>query len=379
MNTTNKNILLGIAVLFIVGAIWYIESSKPAEVTGTSIAVSPTSTTTPVATDRAVILKQKAAHYSSAIELIPGGKFINTEPFKLKDVIGKKVILVDFWTYTCINCLRTLPYVEAWNAKYKDQGLVIIGVHSPEFGFEKDYNNVVDAVKRLGVTYPVMQDNDHATWDAYQNQYWPAEYLIDIDGYITDTHFGEGNYDQTEQKIQAALKERDQVLGLPDTVPTGVVNPSNVATVSDAEVQSPETYFGAARNESLGNGTKDTVGTQELRAPSTIQENTLYLDGSWNFRNEYAENTAAGAKIIYKYNSKNVYFVGTASNSVKITILLDGKPISAERGADVAADGTAVIQENRLYKLVEGSDYGDHTLEIIINSPGLQAYTFTFG
>ncbi|MDE1925341.1 MAG: redoxin family protein [Patescibacteria group bacterium] len=376
---TNKNILLGIAVVLIAGAIWYIESSKPPVVTGTPLATSATSTTTPVSVDRSATLKQKAATYQSAVELIPGGKFINSEPFKLKDLIGKKVILIDFWTYTCINCLRTLPYVEAWDSKYKDQGLVIIGVHSPEFDFEKDYNNVVDAVKRLGVKYPVMQDNDHATWDAYQNQYWPAEYLIDIDGYITDTHFGEGNYAETESKIQAALKERDRVLGLSDTVPTGTVNPSGVVTVSNTEVQSPETYFGATRNEYLGDGTQGTVGTQELSAPPTIRENSLYLDGSWNFQNEYAENTATGAKIIYKYNSKNVYFVGTASKPVKITILLDGKPIGADRGADVAADGTAIIQENRLYKLVESSNYGDHTLEIIVNNPGLQAYTFTFG
>ena len=395
-----KNLLLGVAVLLIAGAIWYIQSSKPPTVVGTPIAVSVTSTTasatTTASNDRTQILKQKAAMYPPAVELIPGGDpnatgttpfgapassgFINAAPFKLKDLIGKKVILVDFWTYTCINCLRAAPYVNAWYSKYKDQGLVVVGVHSPEFDFEKEYNNVVNAVQnQYHIQYPVMQDNNHATWDAYQNQYWPAEYLIDIDGYVTDTHFGEGNYPETESKIQAALKERDQALGLPDTVPTGTVNPSGVVTVSNTELQSPETYFGAARNEYLGNGTRGAIGAQQLTIPSTIQENVLYLSGTWNFQNEYAENQSVGAKITYKYSAKNVYLVGTASKPVKITILLDGKPISAGRGADVAPDGTAIIQENRLYKLVEGSDYGDHTLEIQVDGSGLQAYTFTFG
>jgi thiol-disulfide isomerase/thioredoxin len=375
-----KNILLVIVVALIAGVIWYIEASKPPTVAGTSVAISANSTSTPISADRSAILKQKASIYPPAVELIPGGQFINSQPFKLKDLIGKKVILIDFWTYTCINCLRAAPYVNAWYSKYKDAGLVIVGVHSPEFDFEKDYNNVQSAVKnQYHIEYPVVQDNNHATWDAYQNQYWPAEYLIDIDGYIIDTHFGEGSYDQTEAKIQAALKERDQVLGLPDTIPSGIVNPLEVITVSNSGVQSPETYFGAARNEYLGNGTQGTVGAQQLTAPSTIQSNALYLDGTWNFQNEYAENTLAGAKITYKYNAKNVYFVGTASKPVKVTVLLDGKPISAGRGSDVSADGTVTIQENRLYKLVEGSDYGEHTLEIIVNNPGLQAYTFTFG
>ena len=377
---TNKNILLVIVVALIVGAIWYIESTKPPTVVGTPVAVSATSTTTPTTTDRSAILKQKAAQYPPAVELIPGGKFINSEPFKLKDLIGKKVILVDFWTYTCINCLRAAPYVNAWYSKYKDQGFVVVGVHSPEFDFEKDYNNVLNAVNnQYHIQYPVMQDNDHATWDAFQNQYWPAEYLIDIDGYIVHTHFGEGDYDKTEQAIQVALKERDQVLGLPDTVPTGIVNPSDVISTNFNGIQSPETYFGASRNEYLGNGAQGKAGTQQLTAPSTLHVNSLYLDGSWNFQSEYAENASAGAKIIYKYNSKNVYLVGTAAKPVKITIMLDGKPITTGRGADVAADGTVTIQENRLYKLVEGSDYGEHTLEIIVNNPGLQAYTFTFG
>ena len=385
----NKNIVLGIAVIFIAGVILFIELSKPSAPsdTGVSIALLPNqsaiSTTTSVSTqklaDRTQLIKEKSLRYPPAVEIVPGGQFINSQPFKLQDLIGKKVILVDFWTYTCINCLRTLPYLEAWNAKYKDQGLVIVGVHSPEFDFEKDYNNVLDAVKRLGVKYPVVQDNDRATWDAYQNQYWPHEYLVDIDGYIVHDKIGEGGYDESEREIQAALKERDQALGLPDTVPLGIVNPADTIAVNPTEALSPETYFGAGRNEYLGNGTKGAIGKQQLSLPATIKENNLYLDGAWNFQNEFAKNTAAGAKIVYKYNAKNVYFVGRASTAVKITVLLDGKPVGQERGADVSADGTVMIKENRLYKLIQDSDYNEHTLEIIINDPGIEAYTFTFG
>ncbi len=389
MNKANKNIILGIVIILIIGAIYFIESSKPSAPSGTGISIalppnqSATSTIAPTgaqkSADRTQIIKQKSLRYPPAVEIIPGGQFINSQPFKLQDLIGKKVILVDFWTYTCINCLRTLPYLEAWDAKYKDQGLVIVGIHSPEFDFEKDYNNVLDAVKKLGVKYPVVQDNNHTTWDAYQNQYWPAEYLIDIDGYITDTHFGEGSYAETEQKIQAALKERDQVLGLSDTVPMGIVNPADTVVVNPTEALSPETYFGAGRNEYLGNGTKGAIGVQQLSIPSTIKDSSLYLDGEWNFQSEFAKNTATGAKIVYKYNAKNVYLVARADIAVKIAVLLDGKLVGRERGTDVSTDGTVIIKENRLYKLIQDSDYREHTLEIIINNSGLEAYTFTFG
>ncbi len=388
MNNTKKNILLGIAIILIAGAIWFIEISKPATPNGAvSIALSPNQSAsstagntsgTPLA-DRTQIIKEKSLRYAPAVEIIPGGKFINSPPFKLQDFIGKKVILIDFWTYTCINCLRTLPYLEAWDDKYKNQGLVIVGVHAPEFDFEKDFNNVSEAVKRLRVKYPVVQDNDHATWGAYQNQYWPHEYLIDIDGYIVHDKIGEGGYDESEREIQTALKERAHALGFSDAIPTGLVSPTDVVTVSSGENQSPETYFGAGRNEYLGNGTKNAIGVQHLSLPSTIKDNILYLDGTWDFQGEFAKNTAAGARIVYKYNAKNVYFVGRAETPVSMTVLLDGKPAGQERGADVSADGTMVIKENRLYKLIQDSDYRQHTLEIIIKNPGLEAYTFTFG
>ncbi len=311
---------------------------------------------------------EKAKLYSPAKEIIPGGGFINSKEFSLKDLVGKKVILLDFWTYSCINCLRTLPYLKMWHQKYKDQGLEIIGMHTPEFDFEKDYSNVSKAVKDLGVEYSVVQDNNYSTWNAYKNKYWPHEYLIDIDGYIVHDKIGEGGYDQTEREIQAALKERDRTLGLPDTVPGGIVNPTDAVAVSQTEAQSPETYFGAGRNEYLGNGARGAVGKQRLSLPPIINENTLYLDGEWNFENQFAENSGGNAKIIYKYSAKNVYFVASSKEGINIKILKDGKE-----------SGNVFIKDNKLYKLIGGSDYGDHTIEIQIEKPGLQAFTFTFG
>ena len=227
---STKNILLAIALVLIAGSIWYLQSGKvrpgggeKGEVlTETPATESSTSTmakidTKPDATspfssvaqnDTATRKAQKAKKYTSAREIVPGGGFINTEPFKLKDFIGKKVILLDFWTYSCINCQRTTPYLNAWYEKYKDQGLVIVGVHTPEFDFEKVYENVANAVKEEGIKYPVVQDNDYATWQTYENRFWPRKYLIDIDGYIIYDHIGEGAYDETERLIQTALKER---------------------------------------------------------------------------------------------------------------------------------------------------------------------------
>ncbi|MEK7155674.1 MAG: redoxin family protein [Patescibacteria group bacterium] len=387
---STKNILLAIALVLIAGSIWYLQSGKvrpgggeKGEVlTETPATESSTSTmakidTKPDATspfssvaqnDTATRKAQKAKKYTSAREIVPGGGFINTEPFKLKDFIGKKVILLDFWTYSCINCQRTTPYLNAWYEKYKDQGLVIVGVHTPEFDFEKVYENVANAVKEEGIKYPVVQDNDYATWQTYENRFWPRKYLIDIDGYIIYDHIGEGAYDETERLIQTALKEREQVLGIDANISTGVSSPADVTTVDKGKVRSKEVYFGADRNESLGNGVKDTTGLQQLSLPANLKPDILYLEGTWDFTGEYAKNTGSQGKIVFNYGAKNVYFVGNADTPVDITIMIDGK-VSRHQ----------TIKENKLYTLVEGTDYGEHTLEILINTPGLIAYTFTFG
>ena len=390
MKKNTKNSVLVIVIVCIIASIWYLESKKVPYVdpslapdVTTSLPSAPiTGTTTAMKSsipDRASIVAAKAIQYKKAKELVDPTGFVNTAPFKLSDYVGKKVILVDFWTYSCINCQRTIPYLNAWYQKYKDDGLLIVGIHTPEFGFEKDINNVSAAVKKLGIQYPVVLDSDQGTWNAYQNEYWPHEYLIDIDGYVVHDHIGEGDYDVTEQAIQKALTEREDVLGLHDAIPTTIVNPEDAVSTDDAQVKSPETYFGYARNQYLANGTI-TPGAQTFVLPATYDTNKLYLDGMWNFQYEYAETQSKTTKIIFPYNAKNVYFVASAKTPVKIKILRDGVPITAaEAGSDVASDGTITVQENRLYNLIKGATYGAHTVELDVQGAGLDAYTFTFG
>jgi thiol-disulfide isomerase/thioredoxin len=375
-----RNIILGIALIAIVGAIVFISAKKPAhidssntaDVTNTPITSTPADPSSPNATNgqsRTAILAAKAKEYPKAKEFVDPTGFINTAPFKLSDLIGNKVVLIDFWTYSCINCQRTIPYLNAWYAKYKDYGFTIVGVHTPEFDFEKDIANVTAGVEKAGIQYPVVLDNNMGTWNAYDNQYWPNEYLIDIDGYIVHNKIGEGDYADTEKAIQAALIERAKVLGTGQTIPTGIVDPSSAIALSDTGVQSPETYFGAERNEYLGNGTQGKILTQVLTIPSgTTAANTLYLDGTWNFQYQYAETTSPVSHILYNYSAKHVYMVASAATPVTLKISVDG-----------VLTRTVVVQANQLYDLVDGTDYGAHTLQIEVDGAGLDAYTFTFG
>ncbi|MDD5318876.1 MAG: cytochrome c biogenesis protein DipZ [Candidatus Pacebacteria bacterium] len=325
-------------------------------------------------------------HGPQAPEIVDPSGFINTDgqPITISQFRGKKVVLLDIWTYSCINCQRTLPYVTAWYGKYKDQGLEVIGIHTPEFAFEKVQKNVEDAVKRFGITYPVVMDNDYATWNAYGNQYWPRKYLINQNGEIIYDHIGEGDYAKTELAIQQALALLAVAKGQTPTVLMGTTEPANAISSDESKIGSRETYFGAARNEYLGNGVSSTVGLQQHLNPplgaGNIQ-NVLYLAGDWNFTQEYAENVSPTATIDYNYNAKNVYFVASGGDKgVTVKIFRDGKLLTgAEAGKDVSADGTVLIKENRLYNLVQGADYGKHSLQIQIQGAGLQAYTFTVG
>jgi thiol-disulfide isomerase/thioredoxin len=363
-----RNIALILALILIAGAIVYLGQFTPDKsFTGTS--VTPGS--------RTAINAEKAQKYEYAKEIAFPSGYINVDNITIGSLIGKKVILVDFWTYSCINCVRTIPYVNMWYDKYHDQGLEIIGVHTPEFQFEHNIDNVRQAVKKFGIRYPVVLDNTYATWSSYNNQYWPADYLIDIDGFIVDKHFGEGDYDVSEKEIQALLWERADALGINVTFANTTVAPGNAMAVDFTRVGSPETYFGSAKNEYLGNGQQFTAGLQTLVRPAALQTNVLYLTGPWNFTGEYAE-SAGNCSIIYQYNAKNVYFVASAPDPTDVTVLLDGNPIGSAAGADVN-EGVVTVRDQRLYSLVQGSDYGVHTLELDIVKPGLQAYTFTFG
>ena len=345
----------------------------------TEVVVPSVSTTTTVAVQikHPIIL----SHGPKAPEIVDPSGFINTDgkPITIAQFKGKNVVLLDVWTYSCINCQRTLPYVTTWYEKYKDQGLVVIGLHTPEFSFEKVQTNVADAVKRFGITYPVVMDNDYATWNAYGNQYWPRKYLINVNGEIIYDHIGEGNYDETERQIQKALLELKAVTDASTTVSMTISRPVNVVAYDSSKVNSPETYFGSGRNEYLANGMPQVAGLQTLTIPQSTQSNQLYLEGSWDFKSEYAQSISAAARVLYKYSAKNVYMVASSDAGVKLKILRDGQPIGAVAGSDVAADGTVTIKENRLYNLVKEAGYGQHTLEIEIEGPGLKAFTFTFG
>ncbi|HVS79632.1 MAG TPA: redoxin family protein [Candidatus Paceibacterota bacterium] len=319
-----------------------------------------------------------------APEITSPDGYINTggKPITFGEFKGKKVVLVDIWTYSCINCQRTLPYIKAWYDKYSDQGLEIIGIHTPEFSFEKVQKNVEDAVERLGIKYPFVLDNEYGTWNAFGNQYWPRKYLIDVDGNIVYDHIGEGGYEDTEKAIQEALMDRDAKLGIsPADVTATSSAPENPIDAEFSAIGSPETYFGSARNQYLANGKESASGIQSLILPANPELNGLYLGGNWDFFPEYAE-SSAGGKIVYKYDSKNVYFVASAkdpSRPVKIKVLVDGKEPGDMHGADIAPDGTGTISESRLYHLLGGENYGTHTVEIDVIDGTLDAFTFTFG
>src|SRR5258708_4722580 len=303
-----KNILLVVVVIAIVGTIWYLESSKvnPLPPGDHPPIANPialpggqgTSTSTSVTLGAVAAADQKAG-YQPAMELVDPTGFVNTAPFKLADLVGKKVILVDFWTYSCINCIRTLPHLTDWYKKYKDQGLAIVGVHTPEFDFEKDINNVKSAAQKYGIDYPVVLDSNYGTWQAYGNRYWPHEYLIDVAGYVVHDLIGEGDYDGTERAIQAALKQRALALGEKPVASPAIGGPS----VDNIQASSPETYFGSNRNEYLGNGTPGKAGIQTFTEPVTANQNTLYLSGEWSIAPEYAE-TMGSDRIDYRYRAR---------------------------------------------------------------------------
>jgi thiol-disulfide isomerase/thioredoxin len=318
--------------------------------------------------------------------------YINTKPISLADLKGK-VVLVDFWTYSCINCIRTIPYLADWNEKYADKGLVIVGVHAPEFEFEKNTDNVKEAVKRFGIKYPVIQDNDKGTWNAYENRYWPRKYLVDNEGYIRYDHIGEGGYAETEKTIQSLLQERNAQLGPPSsnnsiateitTTTTTTTTPKNVQSVDPSKINSPELYFGYQfARAPLGNpeGFKpdQTVDYSVADIDSDIKPNIIYLDGRWKNNEDNMELQSETGRIALVYSAKSVNMV--AGGNGEVTVSEDGSTlVSKYRGGDLSEEGKFAIDGQRLYNLSMHDDYGAHSIVIDIKGKGFQAYTFTFG
>jgi len=390
-----RNITLIGVIVLIIGSIVFIQSAKtrPTVLEGTSDirieSINPESNSASSSEEKIILpssqtLTVKKTTYPRAKEFVAPSGYSNTDPFLLKDVIGKKVILLDFWTYSCINCQRTIPYLNDWYAKYKDKGLVVIGVHTPEFDFEKQKDNVDRAIQKFGIFYPIVLDNAYGTWSAYKNRYWPHEYLIDIDGFIVHDHIGEGGYAETETQIQKLLMERAVRLGADKNVVLPITPPKNLIAFDPTKRISPETYFGAARNTYLSGGIAQKEGQQTLEIPASPAKDTLYLGGGWLFVSEYAQNMMENATIAYRYTAQNVYMVLGAPKTIRIKVLRDGKPLEqSAAGKDIRFEkGESVfyVNEERLYDIVgDQAGYGTHTLEFTIPSAGLQAFTFTFG
>jgi cytochrome c biogenesis protein CcdA/thiol-disulfide isomerase/thioredoxin len=307
--------------------------------------------------------------------------WLNSRPLTADQLKGK-VVLVDFWTYSCINCLRTLPYVRAWAEKYGDRGLVVIGVHTPEFAFEKDPANVKKAVADLGIKYPVALDNAYTIWNAFNNDAWPAHYLIDANGRIREHHFGEGNYAETEQSIQELLKEAGK-----QAVPAGIVDPeakgSSVAADFD-DIDSPETYIGYSRFVGPeGSGPVHDV-SHDYNAPRDgLPHNAWGFRGTWTVGPEMAVLDKASGGLVYRFHARDLHLVlgpQDDGSSVKFRVTIDGALPGDKHGSDISADGTGAVTEQRLYQLVRQSGkIEDHTFEIEFLDPGVHAYSFTFG
>ena len=306
--------------------------------------------------------------------------WLNSPPLTAEGLKGK-VVLVDFWTYSCINCLRAIPYVRAWADKYRDQGLVVIGVHSPEFAFEKSVDNVRNAVSDLQIDYPVAIDNNFAVWRAFDNQYWPAHYFIDAQGRIRHHHFGEGDYDGSERVIQQLLAEAGS-----NQLPDGLVsvNVSGAQAAADMNaVQSPETYIGYSRLQnfiSAGGAIRDLSHVYSLATPRL---NEWALSGNWTIGGEHAALNEGGGGIVYKFHARDLHLVlGPAADGkpVRFRVTIDGARPGDNHGADVDADGQGVVNGQRLYQLIRQSGpITDRTFEIEFLDPGVQAYAFTFG
>lgn len=304
-------------------------------------------------------------------------RWINGGPLTKADLAGK-VVLVDFWTYSCINCIRTLPYVNGWQKAYSDKGLVVVGVHTPEFDFEKDAGNVKAAVTRFGLNYAIALDNDYAMWNAYKNRYWPAHYFIDAKGNIRYHHFGEGGYGHSEAVIRTLLKEAGHDTDAP---------PGDIPQTTQFEkIGTPETYLGGDRVEYLGSPESVRVGAaQRYSIAKSPAQNIFYFAGLWEVQPQFAVPMEPGARIVYRYRASKANVVMDGGGlPLKAEVTMDGKPLDDHnKGTDVTLENgktTITIKDGRLYNLIDTRGvYGSHVLEITFLDPTAKVYAFTFG
>jgi thiol-disulfide isomerase/thioredoxin len=314
-------------------------------------------------------------------ELSGAVAWLNSPPLT-RDALRGKVVVIDFWTYSCINCLRALPYVEGWYAKYKDAGLVVIGVHTPEFAFEKERSNVEQAVRDLKITYPVAIDSNYKIWQAFNNEYWPAHYFIDGKGRIRHHHFGEGEYDESERVIQELLKENGA-----KSLADGTINVTATgaeAAPDSRNTGSPETYVGYKRAQHFASA---QLFAQDARMAYTPQPrltlNQWALGGTWKVGPESAVLDSAPGKIVFRFHARDLHLVlGPTKNGkpIRFKVTLDGTAPGDDHGGDTDASGGGTVQAHRLYQLIrQKGAVEDRTFEIEFLDPGVQAFAFTFG
>ena len=329
-----------------------------------------------ITTDDSVIEDKTFLRKSPDLKGISG--YINTSQEEIDKHLEGKVVLYDFWTYSCINCIRTIPHLTAWDEKYSDEGLVVLGIHTPEFEFEKKYENVIFATEKFGIEYPVIQDNDKEIWNDFQNRYWPRKYIADHEGYIRFDHIGEGAYKETEEIIQLLLKERANTIG-------NVIEEKELVNLDEfrhATFRTPELYFGykfAEGRNQLGNEegfSKNKIVTYQL--PDQFKQHYFYMEGMWKNNNDGMKLVSDSGKIVLNFNAKQVNIV--ADGNAVLNIQYDGGMIpESSRGQDIDSNGNVVISEPRMYNLIELDKEGPHDIIIEIAESDFEIFTFTFG
>jgi thiol-disulfide isomerase/thioredoxin len=314
-----------------------------------------------------------------APDLVGISNYLNTSPEKLSKDMENKVILYDIWTYSCVNCIRTLPYITAWDEKYAEQGLLIIGIHSPEFEFEKDAENVQVAMDKYGIDYPVVLDNDMKTWKAFENNYWPRKYIADHQGNLRYDHIGEGGYQETEKIIQQLLEERSTAMKIEAMSSTSLVS---IEEFEHTLFRTPELYFGykfAQNRNQLGSEEGFQHGKiVKYYEPNSVELNKFYPIGNWNNQEDSMELTQTDGSIKLSYNAKEVNIV--TENYAELEIFLDGIPLTKEnQGTDIVEGNKLKVSNPGMYNIISDETSSTHIMEIKIQGEGFRIFTFTFG
>jgi cytochrome c biogenesis protein CcdA/thiol-disulfide isomerase/thioredoxin len=315
-------------------------------------------------------------------ELAGATSWLNSPPLHRSELLGK-VVLIDFWTYSCINCLRTLPHVASWAEKYRSSGLVVIGVHTPEFAFEKNAENVREALNDLSITYPVALDNDYAIWNAFRNRYWPGHHFVDRNGRVRRVHYGEGDYEGSENFIRELLAEGGNVTSLPPVDPSSSRAQGIQAPSSGSRQKSPETYLGFKRALNFaGQPALTPLKVTSYLTPGALGLNQWSIEGTWEATEQRVILRATGGKIRFRFRGRDLHLVLGSPQTVAFRVRIDGRPPGSDHGMDAGNDGSGEVKEHRLYQLIRFKEHDpaqEHEFEIEFLGPLVEAYAFTFG